>query len=98
MRIKYRRATISVDVDKPKTCEGCKRTIGKEIKKLDCHHWKYEFTTDEVRKNPKLVLKNTSWLCFTCHRLGDALRKVLADTNKSQRLLDLADKATEGVL
>ena len=70
MYIKYRRARIKIETKKPDKCECC----GKKAKKLDYHHWKYAYTTDEVIRNPLLVLDNTSVLCFPCHKRGDALR------------------------
>ena len=89
MKIKYRRALIDVgDIVKSDRCEGCR----KKAKKLDFHHWIYAHTTKEVRKNHSLALKNTSVLCFRCHMVGDALRKVLEDENLSNRLLELMDK------
>lgn len=71
IKVCYRRAVFSVQADKPQTCQCC----GKKGK-IDLHHWKYDFKTSEVRKNKQLALKNTSWLCFTCHRYADAIRAV----------------------
>ena len=72
-RIKYRRASIKTDIERPKICSCCE----KEQKKIDYHHWKYEFPTETVRKNPHLVLNNGSWLCFTCHNLANSLNDVM---------------------
>jgi len=71
--IKYRRASIKVDIERPKTCSCC----GKTQKKIDYHHWIYAYPTDEVRKNPQLVLDNGNWLCFTCHNIANALKHVM---------------------
>lgn len=94
--IMYKKTRIRIEeelVNKPKICQGCNRKLGKVIKKLDCHHWIYEFDSKEVKKNPILVLKNTSWLCFRCHRLGDAIRKIHEDFKKSIKLSKLMLKA-----
>jgi hypothetical protein len=85
----YKRTRIRIDsnlVKKPNVCEGCGRKIGKEIKKLDCHHWIYEFESKEVKANPILVLKNSSWTCYRCHRLGDAIRIIHEDLELSDKL------------
>ena len=70
VRVRYWRAAFTVSVEKPSICECCGRKG-----RLECHHWKYAYKTSEVRKNPQLALENTSWLCFTCHRIADAYRK-----------------------
>jgi len=73
--IKYRRARILVDAPRPERCEACKRGRP-ELKQIDTHHWKYAYTTAEVRAKPELVLENTVALCYTCHRAADAIRKL----------------------
>jgi hypothetical protein len=73
--VMYRRAHILVDWDdRPEFCESCGR-MRPEIKQLDTHHYRYEFSSDEVRAQPDLVKKNTVILCFKCHRAADAIRK-----------------------
>jgi hypothetical protein len=99
--IMYKKTHIRIRkdlVNKPKVCQGCGKTVGKEIKKLDCHHWKYEFESKEVKANPILVLKNTSWLCFRCHRIGDAIRITCEDLFKTRDLTKLMNKAIGGLL
>jgi hypothetical protein len=98
----YKRTMIRIDADKyPKInyCEGCNKKkgecgqSGKPIKKLDTHHWKYEFSSKEVKAKPELVLKNTSVLCFRCHRVGDAIRISFEDKPLTDCLLELRAKA-----
>jgi len=64
-------------------CSACGKSthvIGEdgkpEIKTTQIHHWKYAFHPDTVRKNPILILENTSELCFTCHQIADDLRSI----------------------
>ncbi len=71
-RLRYRRTVITLECDKPEICQCCE----KQRNKIDLHHIKYEFSTAEVRKNPELILKNTLWLCFHCHMIADAIRKI----------------------
>lgn len=72
IRVRYRRIRVYVNTKKPSKCECCGRPG-----RLELHHWKYQHTTAEVRFHPQLALDNTTWLCFTCHKLADALRKIL---------------------
>ena len=72
--VRYRNTNIRVDVDyqiRKHICQCCGRTG-----KCDLHHWKYEFTTKEVKKNPELALKNTSELCFTCHNIANSMKHI----------------------
>lgn len=68
--LKYRRFRISNLKENPRKpeCEVC----GKKGK-IDAHHYKYEFTTKEVRKNKALALKNTISLCYKCHQVADEI-------------------------
>jgi hypothetical protein len=70
-RVRYRRARFAVECRRPAWCEWCRRPG-----RVELHHWKYAYTTKEVRKDPPLALKNTRWLCFRCHILADAMRKL----------------------
>jgi len=73
--IMYRKARILVDAPRPERCEACGR--GRDVlKQIDTHHWKYAYTTAEVRAKPELVLENTVALCYPCHRAADAIRKL----------------------
>jgi hypothetical protein len=40
------------------------------------HHWKYAFTLKQIRKMSPLAILNTSELCFTCHNIANAMRKI----------------------
>jgi len=93
----YKRTSIRIDAPKLDYCEGCLKKKGEGIKKLDTHHWVYEFTTKEVKANPILVLKNTSVLCFRCHRIADAIRIGWEDRKLTQKLSDLRSKAINSV-
>jgi hypothetical protein len=78
---------------KPDWCEGCGRKLGEGITKIDAHHWLYAYETKEVRKNPNLVLNNVSWLCFTCHTLGDSLRHVMDKPVLVEHMKKIREKA-----
>jgi hypothetical protein len=73
-KIKYRRATFTVEGEKSDTCQSCHKKPHKSG--LHFHHRKYAYSTKEVRKNPQLALENTIQLCWYCHRVADALRVV----------------------
>ena len=94
MKIKYRRATIEIkNFIKPNKCECCGKELGKECKKLDFHHWKYAYNTEEVRRNHLLALNNTTILCFRCHQIANALKKVIETEEKTlNKLFNLIDK------
>ena len=81
--IQYRRSRIRVDYEKTGVCQCCR----KKPKKTDMHHYKYEFPTKLVKKNPKLALKNTIELCMGCHAVGDALRKIEENPSKAYMLV-----------
>jgi len=92
MRILYRRSQFTVDWNKPKNCQACGNDGGKHG--CNCHHYKYEFKTTEVRKNPELLKKNTIWLCFPCHRVADAMRIVDESHDKAIEIRRLLDERT----
>jgi len=71
--------TVTLPSDPRKgVCDACGKSKAKgEIKTTHLHHWWYEFHPKTVKKNPILVLKNTSELCFYCHQLADAIRALL---------------------
>lgn len=91
----YKKTRIKIDAPKIDYCEGCLKRVGYGIKKLDTHHWKYEFSSKEVKANPKLVLKNTSVLCYRCHRISDAIRITKEDKKLTKTLLELRLKAID---
>lgn len=67
-------------------CEACKRKVGQGIKSTALHHTSYKYKGDTVKKNPKLALDNTIEVCFTHHKIADALR-VLTDFNPNHILM-----------
>jgi hypothetical protein len=83
MRLKYRRATFTIECNKPTVCEACG---GKG--KIDLHHYKYEFKTSEIRKNKLLILKNTIWVCFPCHQVADGIRRTEEQPERTRKIMD----------
>ena len=73
-RIMYRRARVSVDLKKANACKACPHKGRTEM-----HHYLYAYKTSEVRARPGLASDNTIELCYNCHRLADALRKIMKD-------------------
>ena len=77
-RVRYRRARVTVEGDRPKYCAA--RHIMKKGKvRIELHHWKYAYTTKEVRANPQLALENTIPFCYQCHRVADHIKNLLED-------------------
>jgi len=75
--VKYRRATVLVETNykiRNKKCSVCGR---KGVTQL--HHWKYKYTTKQVKENHILALEETQELCFFCHRIANAMK--LCDDN-----------------
>jgi hypothetical protein len=94
VRVKYRRASIDVgDIDKPKICGCCNRGEKEGIHKIDLHHWIYAYKTSEVRKDHRLALKNTSWLCVPCHNVGDSLRIIMEHVDTAEKLVKIMREA-----
>ena len=92
-RIQYRRSSITVHIDCPirkGICEACGR---KGLTHL--HHYKYEFSTKEVRKDPELALKNVIELCYSCHQIGDSLRIVEHNIGIANKILKLIENKPE---
>lgn len=71
--IRYRNANIKLLTNPRKgICEVC------GYKGLtNCHHWKYEFSTQQVRENPELALKNVVELCYIHHKIANALKLLI---------------------
>lgn len=71
--------TVTLPFDPRKgVCQACGQSKDRgEIKYTCLHHWWYEFKPATVKKNPILVLRNTSELCYYCHQLADAIRALL---------------------
>lgn len=74
-----RGVTVTLPFDPRKgVCQACGKSKHRgEIKYTCLHHWWYEFKPATVKKNPILVLKNTSELCYYCHQLADAIRTLI---------------------
>lgn len=66
-------------------CDACNRSIRKgEINTTQLHHWIYAYRHVTIKKNPLLVLENLSELCYTCHKLADALRELVGRLKKDK--------------
>lgn len=94
--ILYRRARIPLNFNPRKgICKLCGKSIEKgEITITHLHHMIYEFTTDKVRKNHQLALKNTIEICFSCHTALHAIQEAIKPENQQLliKLLNLAPK------
>jgi len=74
MKVKYRRISVEVpDSARGGICEACGHTG-----KTDLHHIIYQYSTKEVRENPKLALEGTVELCYRCHRIANAIQLIRA--------------------
>jgi len=82
MIISYKGLKVKVDKERPIKCECCQKIPFR----TQCHHYKYEFTKKQVKENPELVLKNTQFLCYSCHLLANALRKIAENQEKCKKL------------
>ena len=72
--LRYRRTNLKIESNLPirkRVCCVCGKTG-----KTDLHHYHYAYETKEVEQYPVLALDNTIELCFTCHQVADALRKI----------------------
>ena len=92
LQVLYRRKKFVVDWNRPRTCQACGNDSGKNG--CQCHHYKYEFKTEEVRKDHDLLKKNTIWLCFPCHRVADAMRIVDTNHDKAIKIRERLDERT----
>lgn len=87
-QIRYRRIRVYVDwKHRGRRCHCCGRAG-----RLELHHWKYAYTTAEVRANPELALKNTSWFCYPHHRVADALTRFRRASSEVMTFMILAWK------
>jgi len=77
VRIMYRRSRVELTgrVKHGDIFTGACLACGRKGK-TDLHHYAYEYTTAEVRKEPLLALKNTIELGYRCHRVADLFRKL----------------------
>jgi hypothetical protein len=87
MKIKYKNVTAEVSGEKPTTCECCGNTP--KPRGLQFHHWRYKYTTKEVKERPELALEETSVLCFFCHRIANCIRILEENPDKVKRLEQL---------
>lgn len=71
--------TVTLPFDPRKgVCQACGKSKAKgEIKYTCLHHWRYAYKPLTVKKNPILVLENTSEFCFACHMIADAFRNLM---------------------
>ena len=70
-RIRYRRAQIAVNIDRKGHCLACKKKGRTEF-----HHYSYEYTTKQARKDHQLAIRNTIELCYVCHKMADVIKKI----------------------
>lgn len=92
--VTYEKTTIMVPLSEPPRdglCDGCKRTVKDGIKVTQIHHFKYQYRLPLVKEKPELAMKNTAELCYSCHRIGDALRVML--WNKEENIHKIVDVA-----
>ena len=94
--ILYRRTRIPLEFNPRKgICNLCNKSIKKgEINVTHMHHLFYEFSTEEVRKNHQLALKNTIEVCFSCHRVIQQFQNALKLENR-QVLINLVNLMPE---
>jgi len=75
--VQYQKSRIMVPYPKsPREgkCDACGRSIKrKQISTTHLHHWRYAYKVATVKKSPLLALDNCSELCYSCHRIADAL-------------------------
>lgn len=66
------------------------------------HHWQYKYSRKQVMENNLLALNYTTELCFTCHQIANALRKLFENSPKAtiqnpsvltRKLINLRQKA-----
>jgi hypothetical protein len=71
-------------------CQACGLSKARgEIKFTAFHHWWYAYQPETVKKNPVLVLENTSEVCFGCHQVADSIRALLYA--KPERVANVAE-------
>lgn len=85
-RVRYRRARVTVEGTRPNKCAACPvREDG--LGRVELHHWKYAYSTAEVRKNPQLALENTIPLCYLCHRVADHIKNIMKDSERFHQVM-----------
>jgi len=83
----YRRTRVPVDMERSPVCEACGRAG-----KIDMHHYRYAYSTDEVRKNRSLVLNNTIQLCMKCHGVADSIRDIEENADLAEKVIALLNQ------
>jgi len=79
--IDYQGKKVWVELDSPPkrgVCQACSRKVGNGIKITQTHHFVYAYSKKRVVKEPELALENTVELCWSDHRLGNALMNLLS--------------------
>ena len=84
IRIRYRRARVTVEHEKTNFCQAC----GAEGR-TEMHHYLYAYQTSRVREWPALALDNSIELCFNCHKIANALR-ICTDSTKRAHVVIVA--------
>ena len=83
--LRYKRKRVTVNVDYPirkGICECCRRKG-----KTQLHHWKYSYTSKQIKNNPILALENTTELDFYCHRLANMIVHITKEKQRIEKLM-----------
>ncbi len=81
-RVMYRKLRVTVEGVRPEVCAACRRKG-----RIELHHWKYAYSTSEVRLNPQLALDFTIGLCYQCHKIADYIRNILENRKRFNRVM-----------
>ena len=84
-RVRYRTSKKTVLVSEIRTgkCIG-----GHPVQKTDQHHFWYEFTAEQVYKNPELFNEHTGEVCFNCHIIYNAISLIFDFSKRHPDRLD----------
>lgn len=92
-RVSYKRRRIKLPFNpRSGTCDCCGRSRPR-IKHTSIHHWRYAYKWKEIKDCPRRVLDYTSELCYACHEVANAIRRVNLSDKKVKKLLKLRKKA-----
>ena len=76
--VRYRRGSRAVTVKPPDYapthCQACNRKYSG--RRLQTHHWRYQWTLGDVKRNPILALDNSASFCVVHHMAADSIRKI----------------------
>lgn len=93
IRVRYRRIQVTLPAGYSPVLTGyCRNAACPNHNKkglTHLHHYEYAYETKEVREAPIKALDNTVELCFTCHKLADAFRKLTANEETGQRVIGI---------